>query len=164
MKLDKLKQSPIYNRDSISFHPLFLISSYINISFLIIFLLLLLRKKHFSSALLLVFPCGLAGKESACNAGDLGSIPRLRRSPAEGKDYPLQYSGLENSMGCIVHGIANCWTRLSDFHFHFSRFFGLSNNQIDIRQINKRRIHLITYLPGPHKDNETQEQVRQLRL
>ena len=48
------------------------------------------------------FPCGSAGKESACNAGDLGSIPGLERSPGEGKGYPLQYSGLENSMDCIV--------------------------------------------------------------
>jgi len=44
------------------------------------------------------FPCGSAGKESACNVGDLGSIPGLGRSPGEGKGYPLQYSGLENSM------------------------------------------------------------------
>ena len=44
------------------------------------------------------FPCGSAGKESACNAGDLGSIPGLERSPGERKGYPLQYSGLENSM------------------------------------------------------------------
>ena len=43
------------------------------------------------------FPCGLAGKESACNAGDLGLIPGLGRSPGEEKGYPLQYSGLENS-------------------------------------------------------------------
>jgi len=43
------------------------------------------------------FPCGSAGKELACNAGDLGSIPGLGRFPGEGKDYPLQYSGLENS-------------------------------------------------------------------
>ena len=50
-------------------------------------------------------PCGSAGKESACNAGDLGSIPELGRSP-EGKGYPLQYSGLENSMDCTVHGVA----------------------------------------------------------
>ena len=47
------------------------------------------------------FPCGSAGKESACNAGDLGLIPGLGRSPGEGKDYPLQYSGLENSVDCI---------------------------------------------------------------
>ena len=43
-------------------------------------------------------PCGSAGKESACNAGDLGSVPGLGRSPGEGKSYPLQYPGLENSM------------------------------------------------------------------
>ena len=46
------------------------------------------------------------GKESACNAGDLGLIPGLGRSPGEGKGYPLQYSGLENSMDCIVHGVS----------------------------------------------------------
>ena len=56
------------------------------------------------------FSCGSAGKESACNVGDLGSIPGLGRSPGEGKAYPLQYSGLENSMGCIVHGVAKSWT------------------------------------------------------
>ena len=65
------------------------------------------------------FPCGLAGKESACNVGDLGWIPGLGRSLAEGKGYPLQYSGLENSMDCVVHGVAKSQTLLSDFHFHF---------------------------------------------
>ena len=63
------------------------------------------------------FPCGSAGKESACNMGDLGLTPRLGRFPGEGKDYPLQYSGLENSSGCIVHGVAESRTQLSDFHF-----------------------------------------------
>ena len=53
-------------------------------------------------------------KESACHSGDLGSIPGLGRSSGEGKGYPLQYSGLENSMDCIVHGVAKSWTRLSD--------------------------------------------------
>ena len=47
------------------------------------------------------FPCGSAGKESACNAGDLGLIPGLRISPEEGKGYPLQYFGLANSMDRI---------------------------------------------------------------
>ena len=56
------------------------------------------------------FPCGLAGKESACNAGDLGLIPGLGRSPGEGKGYSLQYSGLENSMDCIIHGVAKSRT------------------------------------------------------
>ena len=50
------------------------------------------------------FPCGSADKESACNVGDLGLIPGLGRSPGEGNGYPLQYSGLENSMNCIVMG------------------------------------------------------------
>ena len=63
------------------------------------------------------FPDSAAGKESACNAGDLGLIPGLGRSPGEGKGYPLQYSGLENSMDCVVHGIAKTWPRLSDFYF-----------------------------------------------
>ena len=52
------------------------------------------------------FPGGSACKESACNVGDLGSIPWLGRSPAEGKGCLLQYSGLENSMDCIVPGVA----------------------------------------------------------
>ena len=51
--------------------------------------------------------------------GDLGLIPGLGRSPGEGKGYPLQYSGLENFMNCIVHGVTKSGIRLSDFHFHF---------------------------------------------
>ena len=54
----------------------------------------------------MAFPCGSAGKESTCNVGDLGLIPGMGSSPGEGKSYPLQYSGLENSMNCIVHGVA----------------------------------------------------------
>ena len=59
------------------------------------------------------FPYGSAGKEST-----LDSIPGLGRSPGERKGYLLQYSGLENSMDCIVHGLTKSRTRLSDFHFH----------------------------------------------
>ena len=66
------------------------------------------------------FPGGSAGKESACNAGDLDSIPGLGRPPGEGKGYPLQYSDLENSMDSIVPGVAKSLTRLSDFDFHFT--------------------------------------------
>ena len=62
------------------------------------------------------FPCGSSGKEFTCNVGDLGSIPGLGRSPGEGKGYPLQYSGLENSMDCIVHGVTKSRTQLSNFH------------------------------------------------
>ena len=64
------------------------------------------------------FPCGPAGKESACNAGDLGLISGLGRSPGEGKGYPLQYSGPENFVDCIVHGVTKSQTRLSDFRGH----------------------------------------------
>ena len=63
------------------------------------------------------FPCGSAGKKSACNAGDLSWISGLGRCPGEGKGYPLQYFGLENSMDCIVHGVAKSRMWLSDFHF-----------------------------------------------
>ena len=63
------------------------------------------------------FPGGSAGKESVHNAGDLGSIPGLGRSHGEGIGYPVQCSGLENAMDCIVHGVAKNRTRLSDFHF-----------------------------------------------
>ena len=74
-------------------------------------------KVLYCTQILLGFPCGSAGKESACNAEDLGSVPGLGRSPGEGKGYPLQYSGLENSMDCIVHGVARSQTWLSNFHF-----------------------------------------------
>ena len=66
------------------------------------------------------FPGGSAGKESACNAGDLCSVPGLGRSPWEGNAYSLQYSGLENSMDCIVHGVTKSWTQMKGFHFFSS--------------------------------------------
>ena len=60
------------------------------------------------------FPRGSAGKESTCNAGDLGLIPGLGRSPGEGKGYPVQYSGLENSK------VTDMTKRLAlSLHFHF---------------------------------------------
>ena len=62
---------------------------------------------------------GSAGKDSTGNVGYLGLIPGSGRSPGEGKGSPLQYSGLENSMDCVVHGVAKNRTRLSDVHFHF---------------------------------------------
>ena len=64
------------------------------------------------------FPFGSAGKESACNAGDLSSIPGLGRYPGEGKGYPIQDSGLENSMDYIVHGVSKSQTWLSNSHTH----------------------------------------------
>ena len=64
------------------------------------------------------FSCDSAGKESACNAGEMGSNPGLGRSTGEGKGYPLQYSGLENSLDCLVHGVAKSRTWLSNVHIH----------------------------------------------
>ena len=64
------------------------------------------RRERLPTPVFLGFPCGSAGKESASNAGDLGLIPGLGRSPEEGKGYLIQYSGLENFMDCIVHGVA----------------------------------------------------------
>ena len=62
-----------------------------------------LEKDRITTPVFLGFPGGSDSKESACNAGDLGSIPGLGRYLGEGKGYPLQYSGLDNSMDCIVH-------------------------------------------------------------
>ena len=68
------------------------------------------RRDRLPTSVFLGFPCGLAGKESTFNAGALGSIPGLGRSPGEGRGYPLQYSDLENSMNCIVHGVTKSQT------------------------------------------------------
>ena len=73
------------------------------------------RRDRLPTPVFLGFPGGSAGKKSACNVGDLGSIPELGRSPGEGKGYPLQYSGLENPTNCIAHGVAKSQTPLSDF-------------------------------------------------
>ena len=70
------------------------------------------------------FPNSSVGKESGCNVGHLDSIPGLGRPPGEEKGYPLQYLGLENSMDCIVHGMAKSQTWLSNFYFHFLKDLG----------------------------------------
>ena len=75
------------------------------------------RRDRLSTPVFLGFPRGSAGKESARNVGDLGSVPGLGGSPGEGKGYPLQYSGLDNSMECIVHAVAKSQKQPSDFHF-----------------------------------------------
>ena len=76
------------------------------------------------------FPISSAGKESlTCNVGDLGSIPGLGRSPREGNSYPLLYSGLENSIDCVVHGVAKSQTQLSDFHFTSLQIIGVPEKE-----------------------------------
>ena len=69
-----------------------------------------LEKDRLPTPVFLGFPGGSAGKESACNVGDLGSIPALGRFPGEGKGHPLQYSGLENSVDSIIHGVTKSQT------------------------------------------------------
>ena len=81
------------------------------------------------------FPCGSAGKEFTCNAGDLGSIPGLGKSPGEGNGYPLQHSGLENSMDCIIHGVEKEldmteWLSLSTRQKHLKLLFTWSCNRM----------------------------------
>ena len=76
------------------------------------------RRDRLPTPVFLGFPGGSAGKESARNAGDLGSIPELRKS-----GYPLQYFGLENSTNYIVHSVAKSRTQLRDFHFTSSLHF-----------------------------------------
>ena len=71
------------------------------------------NSNYFFPTEVLGFPSDSAGKEYACSVGDLGSNPGLGRSPVEGNSYPLQYSGLENSMGCTIQGVTNCRTRLT---------------------------------------------------
>ena len=66
---------------------------------------MLWRRDRLPTPVLLGFPCSSTGKESACNSGDLGLIPGLERSPGEANGYPLQYSGLENPMDCIVYWV-----------------------------------------------------------
>ena len=72
-----------------------------------------------------------------CNVGDLGSIPGLRRSPGEGKGYPLQQSGPENSMNCIVRGVTKSWTGLSDFDFDFLHIYMAAMSIICTNQPNQ---------------------------
>ena len=87
------------------------------------------KRDRLPTPVFLGFPYGSAGKQSTYNVGDLGSIPRLGRSPEEGKGYPLQYSGLENSMDYTVHGVTKSQTRLSDLHFHTSHKMFNTNNE-----------------------------------
>jgi len=89
-------------------------------------------------------PWGL-GKESTCNMEDLGLIPGLGRSPGEGNGYPLQYSGLENSMDrgawqVTVHGVAKSWIRLRDFPFPFPINVTSKASHFNIQDICLRKV------------------------
>ena len=72
-----------------------------------------------------LLPDSSVGKEPTCNAGDLGLIPGLGRSPGEVKGYPLQYSGLESYMDCIVHWVAKTFTLPSNRNILMNCIFKL---------------------------------------
>jgi len=104
------------------------------------------RRDRLPSPVFLGFPYGSAGKESTSNVGEMGLIPGLGRCPGEGKGYPLQYSGLENSMDCIVHGDAKSWTRLSDFHLSLKSYDVKSVHlQLHDKAIREERKQRYTY-------------------
>ena len=102
---------------------------------------ILWKWERLPTSVFLGFPCGSGGKESTCNVGNLGSIPGLGKYPGEGKSYPLQCSGLENSMDCIVHGVTKSQTRLNNFHFTFTLYSNISN-------IVKRSLWPCTHIQG----------------
>ena len=91
------------------------------------------------------FPGGSAGKELPCNSRDLSSVPGLGRCPGEGNSYPLQYSGLENSTDCIVHGVSKSWTRLSNFHFTSFHFALLDAHSLSLERVSLQINPLLTY-------------------
>ena len=86
----------------------------------------LLRRDRLPTPVFLGFPCGSAGKESACNVGDLGSIPGLGRSPRERKGYPLQYSGLKSPVDYSPQGRKESDTI---FTFNFQTALKLKRSQ-----------------------------------
>ena len=95
------------------------------------------RRERLPTPVFLGFPCGSAGKESAYNVGNLGSIAGLGRSPGEGKGQTLQCSGLENSMNCIVHGDANRHDWVT-FTFYFGLWWLPDYSQTTVEQGSKR--------------------------
>ena len=90
------------------------------------------------------FPDSSVGKESACSAGDPGSIPGLGRSPREGDGYPLQYSGLENSMGCIVYGVAKGGLRAC--RQHTTNFFYLVGVSVSAKQLKRAWLRILSII------------------
>ena len=104
------------------------------------------------------FPDSSVGKESTCNAEDPSSIPGKGRMAGGGKSYPIQCSGLENSMDCIVHGVVKSWTRLSVFHFpfiislefHHNPMIHISINILSLQQ-RKPRMLEVACVPVRHR-------------
>ena len=123
-------------------------------------------------------PDSSVGKESTCNAGDPVLIPELGRSSGQGKGYPLHYCGLENSMDCVVRGIAKSRTRLSDFHFqgcilllclfNLCVEYIMQNTRLDESQagikIAGRNINNLRYADDTSPMAETEEELKSLLI
>ena len=114
------------------------------------------------------FPCGSAGKDTACNVGHLGSIPGLGRSLGKGKGYPLQYSGLENPRNSIVYGVAKSQRQLIDFQFHFHADYimqnaGLNESQTGI-MIARRNTSYLRYAHYATHMAESEEELKSLLM
>ena len=124
-------------------------------------------KEYF--ALLSHASCDESFKESACNVGDLGSVPGLGRSLGEGNGYPLQHSGLENSMDkgawwATVHGVTKSWTRLSDFtSFQYSTLHKTKKETLDLNHnsvsAKKRKTKTCRHGPLPDRMSHLGEPV-----
>ena len=113
---------------------------------------ILWRRDKLPTPVFLGFPCGSAGKESACNEGDPGSIPGLGRSPGEGNGYPLQYSGLENSMESMgSQRVRHDWVTFTSLQRN-KRLNGLLDNQfvkgLRLENTDELRMDLAMFL-GP---------------
>ena len=98
------------------------------------------RRDRLPTLVFLGLPFGSAGKESACNAGDL--VQSLGwKIPGEGNNYPLQFSGLENSMDHIVHGVTNSQTQLSNCFLHSSPAPQFESNNINKKTERLRKLN-----------------------
>ena len=105
------------------------------------------RRDRQPTPIFLGFSGGSVGKESTCSAVDLGSIPGLGRPLEQGTGYPLQYSGVENSMDYIIHGVEKSWTQLNNFHFHFSNTSSTLNPEQSFRIPQYPSLHCLSHHP-----------------
>ena len=118
------------------------------------------RRDRLPTAVFLGFPCGSAGEEFTCNAGDLGLIPGLGRSLGEGKSYPLQYSGLDNSLDCIVHGVAKsraCFEKLAGTNNIYSWQYQMTQGTQEVPQIRWNRYYSCRNHSHSPKDNQKKD-------
>ena len=103
------------------------------------------KRHRLPTPVFLGFPGGFAGEESACNVRHLGLFPGLGRFPGEGNCYPLQYCGLENSMDCIVYGVAKNWTRLN-LYYNVTNYLSVNVLYHNIGKVECMFSHIHTFI------------------